>query len=183
MVESDPAATIFRQTCNTPIGWLTVSADESAIFEIALLESPPAGFAQASALTGEAIRQLDAYFRGFLKEFTLPYRLPSYSAATQKVLGTCATIPWGEVLSYGELADRSKTYLPPQTVGQVMAHNQLLILIPCHRVIAADGHLTGYSAPGGLDAKTWLLMHEGQSVVNHRIIHGQPGLFPDRPKL
>lgn len=173
----------FRQTCNTPIGWLTVVANAEALTEITLLDRPPAGYAQSSALTGEAIRQFDAYFRGYLKAFELPFQLPAYSQPTQQVLATCASIPWGEVLSYGELADRSGTYLPPQSVGQVMAHNQLLILVPCHRVIAADGHLTGYSAPGGLDAKAWLLIHEGQSVVNHRIIEGQPGLFPDRPNL
>ncbi len=76
------------------------------------------------------------------------------------ILKACATIPYGQTLSYGELADKAGHPNAARAVGQVMAANCLPILIPCHRVIRSDNTLGGYSAPGGVDIKRRLLQLE-----------------------
>ena len=161
----------FRQTCNTPIGWLTVVANAEALTEITLLDRPPAGYAQSSALTGEAIRQFDAYFRGYLKAFDLPYQLPAYSQPTQQVLATCASILGGIELRRAGRPLRHLSAAPIRGPGD--GANQLLIWC-----LPSDHADTCWLLPGG----DYVVLIP-RSVVNHRIIQGQPGLFPDRPNL
>ena len=77
------------------------------------------------------------------------------------------TIPYGKVITYGEIAKKiskamNKDKMSAQAVGNAVAHNPILIIIPCHRVIGANGNLTGYA--GGLDIKMRLLKHEGVDI-------------------
>jgi methylated-DNA-[protein]-cysteine S-methyltransferase len=105
-----------------------------------------------------AVRQLTEYFAGTRREFDLPLRLRG-TAFQQRVWRELTEIPYGETCSYGELARRIDKPNASRAVGLANGSNPISILVPCHRVIGADGSLTGYG--GGLDRKRWLLAHEG----------------------
>ncbi len=105
----------------------------------------------------EAARQLADYDAGALEKFDLPMRVEG-SEALQAVCDAMRAIPFGDTLTYGEIA--RDTGLSAQAVGQLCGRNPLPILIPCHRVMGAKG-LTGYSGKGGVETKVALLRHEG----------------------
>jgi methylated-DNA-[protein]-cysteine S-methyltransferase len=111
------------------------------------------------AVLDEAAAQLDSYFAGDLTEFDLPLDLRGTDFQRQCWLAL-ATIPYGQTVSYGEQARRLG--LGPETpraVGTANGQNPLPLVLPCHRVIGADGSLTGFG--GGLHLKRFLLEHEG----------------------
>jgi methylated-DNA-[protein]-cysteine S-methyltransferase len=113
------------------------------------------------ARTAAAEAELAAYFAGTLRRFTVPLDWRSTSASRRTVLATLhETVPYGEVITYGELAERSGTGIPPRGIGAIMGSNHIPIIVPCHRVVAGS-HLGGFSAPGGLDSKRHLLTLEG----------------------
>lgn len=101
--------------------------------------------------------ELDGYFRGELTEFTVPLDCPG-SEWQRRVWDGLLEIPYGETVSYGQLAGRLDNPGGARAVGLANGQNRVSILVPCHRVIASDGTLHGYG--GGLDRKRWLLDHE-----------------------
>jgi methylated-DNA-[protein]-cysteine S-methyltransferase len=110
----------------------------------------------------EAVRQLRAYFDRDLKEFDLPLA-PEGSDFQLRVWEQLRGIPWGETASYGEIAHRlGMTNAASRAVGVANGRNPIPIVIPCHRVIGADGTLTGYA--GGLDRKQTLLSVEQDAL-------------------
>ena len=104
-----------------------------------------------------ALAQLEAYFAGELRRFDLPLSLPG-TPFRQKVWQALREIPYGETISYAELARRVGHPYACRAVGTANGHNPIAVIVPCHRVIAADGTLGGYG--GGLERKAWLLRHE-----------------------
>ncbi len=105
----------------------------------------------------EAIRQLAAYFSGELHQFDLPLSLHG-SEFQRLVWSALLSIPYGETLTYGELAGRIGRPSSVRAVGQANAHNPVSIIVPCHRVIGANGSLVGYG--GGVEVKAALLAFE-----------------------
>ena len=105
----------------------------------------------------ETRQQLAAYFAGDLTQFTLPLALQG-TLFQQQVWGALQTIPYGTTLSYGELATQIGQPKASRAVGMANGRNPISIVVPCHRVIGANGRLTGYG--GGLERKQWLLNHE-----------------------
>ena len=101
--------------------------------------------------------QLDAYFAGELESFELDLD-PHGTPFQQRVWAELARIPYGETISYSELAHRLGDPKLVRAVGLANGRNPISIVIPCHRVIGADGSLVGYG--GGLERKRWLLEHE-----------------------
>ena len=106
-----------------------------------------------------AKRELIAYFHGSANDFTDLTLDPQGTPFQLRVWQELRRIPRGQTISYGELARRVGAPRPPGPCGQANAVNPIPLIIPCHRVIAADGTLGGYSS--GLDRKRWLLRHEG----------------------
>ncbi|HRP69326.1 MAG TPA: methylated-DNA--[protein]-cysteine S-methyltransferase [Turneriella sp.] len=106
----------------------------------------------------EATRQLNAYFSGKLKTFNLPID-PSGTTFQKRVWRALMRIPYGETLSYGQLAHRVGNPNASRAVGLANGRNPISIIIPCHRVIGASGSLTGYG--GGVERKRFLLELEG----------------------
>ena len=116
----------------------------------------------AHPLLAEAVRQLDAYFARDLKEFDLPLA-PQGSAFQQRVWAELLGVGWGETASYGEIAHRlGMTNAASRAVGLANGRNPIPIVIPCHRIIGANGTLTGYA--GGLDRKQLLLELEQDAL-------------------
>jgi methylated-DNA-[protein]-cysteine S-methyltransferase len=102
--------------------------------------------------------QLNEYFNGGRREFDLPLYFEG-TTFQRRVWQELTEIPYGETWSYGQLARRIGKPSASRAVGLANGRNPISILVPCHRVIGADGSLTGYG--GGLERKRWLLAHEG----------------------
>lgn len=109
----------------------------------------------------EIRRQITAYERGERQEFDLTVAIPE--SFTGDVMRAMAEIPYGQTRTYGDLAADLDT--APIAVGGGCGRNPVPLIVPCHRVVAEDGGLRGYSAPGGLPLKRRLLAHEGAPVV------------------
>lgn len=150
---------------DSPVGQLLMSTDGEALTGIYmdLAEGPAAEMrdwacdADAGALP-RAARQLAEYFAGTRRDFDLPMR-PSGTEFQRLVWKHLMHIRYGETWSYGELAQRIGKPKACRAVGLANGRNPLPIVVPCHRVIGANGTLTGYG--GGLERKRWLLAHEG----------------------
>jgi methylated-DNA-[protein]-cysteine S-methyltransferase len=148
---------------DSPIGPLLIAGDEEAIHLIAFPRNgkprrPEAVWtASISGLLAETLRQLREYFAGRRKEFDLPLALAG-TEFQRKVWRKLQEIPYGETISYGELAKRVGNPKASRAVGSANGKNQIPIVIPCHRVIAGDGGLGGFG--GGLTVKEKLLALE-----------------------
>jgi methylated-DNA-[protein]-cysteine S-methyltransferase len=105
----------------------------------------------------EAKQQLSAYFAGTLNEFDLPLQMQG-TLFEQRIWEALKTIPYGLTMSYGELALQIGQPKASRAVGLANGRNPISIIVPCHRVIGANGKLTGYG--GGIERKQWLLNHE-----------------------
>ena len=110
----------------------------------------------------DAARQLEAYFAGERTVFDLELA-PEGTPFQQKVWRALCEIPFGHTISYGTLAERVGRPQGAQAVGRANGQNPIGVIVPCHRVVGADGALVGYA--GGLDRKEALLRHEGAAVL------------------
>jgi len=143
---------ICRAALAGPFGPLTLTEEAGAITRIDWRHDPGEG----SPLLEEACRQLQAYFERRLGAFDLP--LGWGTGLHALVRRAMTAIPFGETRTYGEIA--KAVGAPAQAVGQACGANALPILIPCHRVLGRTT-LGGFSAPGGVETKVALLLHEG----------------------
>jgi methylated-DNA-[protein]-cysteine S-methyltransferase len=147
----------MRIAVPSPLGPVWVEEEDGAIIRAGW--GPVEG--ADSPLLRTAAEELSAFFDGRLTAFSVPVR-HGRSDATGRVLDALCAIPFGETRHYGEIA--AEVGLPAQAVGQACGANRIPILIPCHRVLSATG-LGGFSAPGGVEAKVWLLRHEGAASL------------------
>jgi len=146
-------------TVASPVGPLALVASDGALVGVYLdghHQRVPAGALPGTddPVLGEASAQLHAYFAGRLRRFDLPLR-PVGTAFQRAVWAALVEVPYGVTCSYGELADRIGRPRAVRAVGLANGRNPLAVVVPCHRVIGADGRLTGYA--GGLDRKRALL--------------------------
>jgi len=154
---------------DSPIGPLTVVAEDGAITALYMDAQRHAPGAEAFGLPGDAgdepfataTAQLAAYFAGQLTEFDLPLA-PAGTEFQRRVWDGLRAIPYGQTVSYGELARRVGSPAASRAVGLANGRNPIAIVVPCHRVIGSDGSLTGYG--GGLDRKRFLLALERDSA-------------------
>ncbi len=152
---------VHRRTVASPIGPLTLFEEGGAITGLVWSAGSRTRNAKPSALLAEAAAQLEAYFSGNLRRFDLPLA-PQGTAFEARVWRGLQDIPFGTTLSYGSLAARLGT--GPRAVGRACGANPIPILIPCHRVLGADGALNGYSGRGGIATKAALLRLEGIEI-------------------
>ncbi|MEU3791019.1 methylated-DNA--[protein]-cysteine S-methyltransferase [Streptomyces fructofermentans] len=157
--------TTYYTTLDSPVGQLLLTADESGALTSLSVPGQKGGrtvqpgWRRASDPFDEADRQLAAYFGGELTEFRLEFRAAG-TDFRERVWDTLDTVPFGTTITYGEVAARiGASRAAVRAVGGAVGANPLLIVRPCHRVIGADGSLTGYA--GGLDRKVRLLELEG----------------------
>lgn len=169
---------ILRHTLTvTPLGDLTLVAADESLVGVYFQDHHPMPSPQslgiwvspADTTLSDAADQIHEYFAGERTEFTIPYLFPDSGFYTE-VWNHLTTIPYGEVSSYSEIAralGRPRAY---RAVGTAIGHNPLSIVVPCHRVIAADGTLSGYA--GGVERKRWLLRMEYKSAAARKISEG-----------
>jgi len=142
----------------SPVGELLLTAEGGVLTGVWFAGSHEATGPRDDLALQAARGQLEAYFAGNLRVFDLPLALAGTSFQ-QRVWQEIGRLAYGTTVSYGELARRLGTPRSVRAVAGATGRNPLAIVIPCHRVIGADGSLTGYG--GGLERKRWLLRLEG----------------------
>jgi methylated-DNA-[protein]-cysteine S-methyltransferase len=155
---------VYYTTFSSPIGELHLTSDGTALTGLSMsvhrgrpADAPRAGWQRDDSLFKAACHELNAYFRGELFDFTLPLKMEG-TPFQKLVWNGLRAIPYGETVSYAELARTIGRHGASRAVGSANGRNPIAIIVPCHRVIAADGTLGGFG--GGLDRKEWLLSHE-----------------------
>ena len=153
----------------TPIGALHITEEDGFITEIKYVGETAQEVPPQTQLLEKAVNQLYDYFLGNLKEFDLPLN-PKVTPYRKKVLEELVKVPYGSTTTYKELAEKTGNPKVVRAVGSAMRTNPIIIVIPCHRVLQANGGLGNYSA-GGPANKDWLLTFENQNT------YGLWGLF------
>jgi methylated-DNA-[protein]-cysteine S-methyltransferase len=153
---------LLHTTIDTPIGALLLVGDETALHGLYMQDGPRPkqvrpDWASAEEPFGAVREQLGQYFAGERTSFDLPLRMtgPEFERTVWEAL---RGIGYGETVSYGEIARRIGYPDAARAVGRANGRNPISVIVPCHRVIGADGKLTGYG--GGLERKRYLLEHE-----------------------
>lgn len=147
--------TTYWTTTDSPVGPLLLTSDGRALTRVLFDADPdPDWSAQPCDLLDRAVEQLREYFAGERTEFDLPLA-PDGTPFQRRVWEALRTIPYAETISYRQLADRVGNPSASRAVGLANGRNPISLVVPCHRVIGADGSLTGYG--GGLDRKRTLL--------------------------
>jgi methylated-DNA-[protein]-cysteine S-methyltransferase len=157
--------TLAARVLESPIGSLYVAASDAGLAVLAFVDrmhsrppAAPAGSARARGIVDETERQLREYFAGSRRVFDVPLA-PEGTEFQRAVWDALVRVPYGATTSYGELARRAGRPRAVRAVGAANGANPIAVIVPCHRVIGADGSLTGYG--GGLDRKRSLLALEG----------------------
>ena len=149
---------IEYRSIDSPIGPLTLAGHDSVLTTLRMVdqtyEPSRVGWSPNPEAFDDAVEQLGAYFAGELTEFDIELDLRG-TEFQQRVWKALLTIPYGETRSYGIIAEQIGTPGSARAVGLANGHNPIAIIVPCHRVIGANGGLTGYG--GGLDRKRTLL--------------------------
>jgi len=153
-------------TFDSPVGPLLLAGDAQALRLVSFENGKRAvplktDWKQNRAAFAEVIRQLQAYFRGELKEFDLPLAMEG-TEFQLRVWKELRVIPYGETISYAQLAGRIGNPKAVRAVGLANGSNPIPIIVPCHRVIGSDGSLTGFG--GGLATKKKLLELENKQL-------------------
>ena len=157
---------------NTLLGPIFIGVDEQGVvtlkigvteeeFASGLEREYQAVVTRSPEKVADVITQLQEYFEGKRSSFSLPLNLSHLTQFQRKVLLATLDVPHGQITTYGEIAHRLGKGRLARAVGQALARNPIPILIPCHRVLGADGSLHGYSAGRGLETKGKLLRLEG----------------------
>lgn len=164
--------THYRTTTASPVGELTLIADDEGLIAIMWGAADPTAKNPVAAQLGNefvdvlpqehqvlaaAVEQLGEYFVGTRTDFELPLS-PRGTEFQHDAWSALRTIPYGETISYGEQARRLGDRNKARAVGVANGKNPIPIVVPCHRVMGANGHLTGFA--GGVEVKAWLLDHE-----------------------
>lgn len=149
----------------TPIGTITLTSNGRALTRLWLtdtdLTDDTTSSSEEDPVLTAAREQLEAYFDSRLRQFDLPLE-PQGTEFQRRVWDSLKLIPFGETISYAELARRVDKPKAVRAVGAANGRNPLMIIVPCHRVIGADGSLTGFGA--GIERKRWLLDHETRGL-------------------
>ena len=142
---------------DSPIGLVEIGGTPDGITSLFFVEERRSGVA-TNEMCEQAVKQISEYFTGSRQEFDLPILL-SGTEFQRQVWQELRSIPFGQTVSYGDLARAIGKPSAVRAVGAANGDNPVSIIVPCHRVIGSDGGLTGYG--GGLERKRWLLKHEG----------------------
>jgi methylated-DNA-[protein]-cysteine S-methyltransferase len=174
MAPATLAEMLTSRTIDSPVGPLTIAGTDGVVHHLRMDAQtyPPTGqdtWRSDDGAFGDVVEQLDAYFAGTLTAFDVPLHFDG-TEFQQRVWRALLEIPFGETRTDGALALRIGAPGAARAVGLANGHNPVGIIVPCHRVIGADGSLTGYG--GGIDRKRHLLDHE------RRIAPGALNLFP-----
>lgn len=171
---------IFGVLDQTPVGPVSFMAGDQGLAQVAF--SPLMAFKaslpevddqpslKGMEVVSTLLAELSEYFFGLRKTFSTPVDWDVIKGFQREVLQLTAEIPFGEVRTYGELAQQLGKPGASRAVGTALARNPMALVIPCHRVIGSDHKLHGFAAPNGTKTKAWLLELEGHEIKNDRVV-------------
>ncbi len=153
--------TVYTARYKSPIGMVKITADEHSVTELVFTddEEAPSETDELPDILAQCLLQLDEFFRGERKEFTIPVN-QSGTAFQQKVWNGLASVPYGKTVSYLALSKRLGDAKAIRAVASGNGKNKVSIIVPCHRVVGSDQSLVGYA--WGNHRKQWLLQHEAK---------------------
>ena len=163
---------MFTSTFHSPLGYMRACSNDTGLYRLDWQQKPFMGVDQENDVSRETIRQIKYYFNRQLLDFKVPLDLSSYSPALIKWLSVLATVPFGDVITYKEFAQRWGNIKASRAAGQACRRNPLPIILPCHRIIQADGKFNNYSGgnktnprdPNNIDRKQWLIDLESKPI-------------------
>lgn len=154
---------MYKGYYQSPIGVIEIVTDENSILELSFVETEKASNEQdVPEVLQTALVQIAEYFQGTRREFKLSLGAKG-TAFQQQVWQRLTEIPYGETACYGDIAAAIGNSKASRAVGGANNKNKIAVIVPCHRIIGADGSLTGYA--GGLWRKEWLLQHEKKNKL------------------
>lgn len=145
----------------TPLGIAKITEDDNFITVISILDDEVAVDEPQTEVLKKTVQQLDEYFAGERKTFDLPIKQTG-TDFQQEVWRELLKIDYGKTITYGQQSNNMNSPLAIRAIAAANGKNNLWVVVPCHRVIGADGNLTGYA--GGLWRKQWLLEHEAKTL-------------------
>jgi methylated-DNA-[protein]-cysteine S-methyltransferase len=148
---------IYIAHYQSPIGTVEIEGTNEGIATLDFVDRPQVGYGMVSEVLEECVKQLDEYFNGQRKTFSLRLTLRG-TEFQNTVWRRLIKIPYGQTCSYGEFAAAMGKPGACRAVGNANGKNPISIIVPCHRLVGSNGSLTGYG--GGLWRKEWLLKHE-----------------------
>jgi methylated-DNA-[protein]-cysteine S-methyltransferase len=155
---------VFLRRIDSPIGRIEIASEGSAITSLSIEREGRLPYDELPEKTSKLLdltaRQLGEYFAGKRHSFELPVAVHG-TEFQQAIWNQLSDIRWGQVRSYGELGIASGRATAGRAVGGAVGANPIPIIIPCHRVLASNRKITGYSGGNGIPTKIWLLDHEG----------------------
>lgn len=158
----------YLKRIDSPIGRIEIASDGNAITSLAIERAGALPYDEvdekSSKLLDLAAKQLGEYFSGKRHTFELPVA-PHGTAFQEAIWRELTGLGWGEIRSYGELGIATGRASAGRAVGGAVGANPIPIIIPCHRVLASNNKITGYSGGNGIPTKVWLLEHEGIEAV------------------
>lgn len=159
----------FLRRVESPIGRLEITSDGEAITGLSISRNGHLPYEaleeNSNEILDRAAQQLVEYFAGARKDFDLPISLLG-TEFQRSVWSQLNSLAFGEVASYGELGLGTGRPSAGRAVGGAVGANPIPIIVPCHRVLASNNRITGYSGGEGIPTKAWLLAHEG---ITHRV--------------
>ena len=167
----------FAELTESPIGTISFMAGETGLKKVSfcalsvlkndlnLRDAMPS--LQGLNILGQLLAEMKKYLLGQQKDFTIAIDWNIFGGFQSRVLEMTAKIPYGEVLTYGDIARRLSMPKAARAVGNALRSNPVPIVIPCHRVIGSDGGLAGYI--GGLERKAYLLRLEGHTIKKNEL--------------
>ena len=161
---------LYRSLCESPLGTYTIVTSEKGLVSVASpvttpnrlerLERSRIEYRDSGDFNEKLASELDLYFKGRLTGFTIPLDLRG-TPFQLRVWNELCRIPYGETTTYGRIAAATGNAVAARAVGHAIGSNPVAIVVPCHRVIGADGSLTGYAS--GLERKVYLLKLEAKT--------------------
>ena len=167
---------MYNDYLESPLGLIEFKASEAGITQLIFCGKQTTDV-RANDLTRECQAQLKDYFAGKLTQFSLPLDIRG-TEFQKKVWHELAQIAYGKTLSYMDIANRLNNPKAVRAVGGANGRNPITLILPCHRVIGANGQLTGYA--GGTARKKWLLKHEGVDLQPEKTSLSLPDVIHQR---
>ncbi len=165
---------MFTEYLTTEIGLVEICANDTGVSSIYFVANKRHD-TRINDITQKCKQQLIEYFTADRKSFELPLSPEKGTDFQKQVWNALTTIPFGQVTSYANIAHQINNPKAVRAVGAANGKNPISIIVPCHRVIGANGSLTGYA--GGLERKQWLLQHESGDMFETKKGHPVGSLF------
>ncbi|MHA6668811.1 methylated-DNA--[protein]-cysteine S-methyltransferase [Homoserinimonas sp. A447] len=154
----------YIRRVDSPIGRLELTSDGKSITSLTIERKGHLPLEEldenSNGVLDRAVKQLSQYFAGKRHTFALP-TAPRGTEFQRQIWSGLTEVPWGEATTYGQLGAATGRATAGRAVGGAVGANPLPIIVPCHRVLASNGKITGYSGGNGVPTKVWLLDHEG----------------------